>query len=947
MMIYKKQLIGGALLSLLACGALAQREDVRPEGGISPEMEKALTPADPADSLRMLLDKAKSQQGDSAATAIPVSSPADSSARPAASPADSALTAADSSKKDSSADAVLVNPEIKYTQSTNEYVIQDIDIVGNGVYDKEVLSAYSGLRVGQTVKMPGEAFSNVIKKFWKQGLFADVKIYATKIQGDKVWLQLAFTPRPRITDVVVTGMKKKDKEDIESGLGLAKGGQISPGAVERSKTIIKHKLAEKGYEKASVNIELKEDPTTPNYVTVYIDIDRKNKIKVHRIHLSGNQNISNFKLKWAMKSTKEPKIWNIFKSKKFIRDKYKEDKDLLLAKYNEKGYRDAEIISDSVVPYGDHKMDIYLTVSEGKKYYFRNISWTGNTIYRSEILNAALGIKKGDIYNQKLLNERLNTDDDAVSNLYMDNGYLFFNVEPVETKIEGDSIDMEMRIYEGRQAVINKVEINGNTAVYENVIRRELRTKPGALFSKSDLQRSARELAQTGQFDPEKMDIRPVPHPEDGTVDIIYNLEQKRNDQVELSFGWGSTGVTGSLGFKFTNFSIQNIFNKESYHPLPQGDGQTLSISYTTNADYYNSASISFVEPWLGGRRPTNLSTTLYWSKQTGVNSYYYNDSYYYSSYGSNYYSYDADPDKYITTVGGAVGIGTRLTWPDDYFSIYGEVAYRHYDLQNWSYFDMQTGTANNLSLGVTWSRNSLDNPYYTRRGSMFSLSLRATPPYSAFTDNKKVNALVRQYRNGESMTEDDYNYMQEELYRWVEYYKTEFKVKAFTPLTPDDKLVLMTRAEYGFLGYYDSYRRSPFERYYVGGDGTTGSSSTYATTAVGLRGYANGSLTPLDPISGRQAGNLYSKLSIELRYPLMLQPTSTIYVLAFADAGNAWSEFGDFDPFNLKRSIGGGVRIFLPMLGLIGVDYGYGFDEAVTSGDNHSNFHLVIGQEF
>lgn len=838
--------------------------------------------------------------------------------------------------------------EIDYSATPKEYVIKDIAVSGNGVYDKSVLIAYSGLHVGQIVKMPGDEFSSAIKKFWKQGLFSDVKILANKVQGDEVWLELAFKPRPRISDVVISGVKKKDKEDIQSGIGLSKGGQISPAMVSRAQYLIKHKLSEKGYEKAEVSVDLRPDPTQENYQIVYIDVDRKEKIKVHRIHLNGNDNLSNFKAKWAMKDTKEPRIYNIFKSKKFIREKYGEDKGKLLAKYNEKGYRDAEIVADSVVSYKNgKKVDVYVTVNEGKKYYFRNITWTGNTIYSSDVLTAALGIKKGDVYNQKQLEERINIDEDAVSNLYMDNGYLFFNLEPVEINVVGDSIDMEMRIYEGRQAVINNVEINGNTAVYDNVIRRELRTKPGDLFSKTNLQRSARELAATGQFDPEKLDIRPVPHPEDGTVDIIYNLEQKRNDQVELSFGWGSTGVTGSLGFKFTNFSIQNIFNKKSYHPLPQGDGQTLSLSYTTNGNYYNSASVSFTEPWLGGRRPTNFSTTFYWSKQTGVNSYYYNDNYYYSNSYSNYYNYDADPDEYIITLGGAVGIGTRLSWPDDYFTIYGELAYRHYKLKNWSYFDMSDGVANNLNLGVTFARNSLDNPYFTHRGSSFSLSLRATPPYSAFKDNSETYALYKRYRSGGTLNEQEYNTMQQDLYKWVEYYKTELKAKIFTPLTPDQKLVLMTRAEYGFLGYYNKNRRSPFERYYVGGDGTSGTSSTYATTAVAMRGYKNGSLTPRDPVSGRQAGNLYTRLSCELRYPLMLQPTSTIYILAFADAGNAWQEFSDFDPFNLKRSVGVGARIFLPMLGLIGVDYGYGFDEAQYKGDNHSNFHLVIGQEF
>ncbi len=878
----------------------------------------------------------------------------DSLSKSVASSSDTAAVAAapsvaSSSASDSAAAPMdTVPPTVTYEQAAKEYTIQEIKVTGNGVYDADVLRNYSGLKVGQKVKVPGEDFSDAIKKFWKQGLFSDVKIFASAIVGDKIWVEMAFTQRPRISSLEISGLKKKEKEDVQNVLGLTKGGQISSGSVSRAKTIIKGKLAEKGFENAKVDIDLKPDAAEPNSVIVYIDVDKKNKVKVHRVYIEGNDNLSDFKAKWALKKTKEPKIWNIFKSKKFVRSLYKEDKNLLLAKYNEKGYRDAEIVSDSVTVHGTHKVNVYIKVSEGKKYYFRNIKWVGNTIYKSKVLDAALGIKRGDVYNQKLLNERVNTDEDAVSNLYMDNGYLFFNIQPVEVLVQGDSIDLEMRIYEGRQAVINKVEINGNTAVYENVIRRELRTKPGELFSKTDLQRSARELAASGQFDPEKLDIRPVPHPEDGTVDIIYNLEQKRNDQVELSFGWGSTGVTGSLGFKFTNFSAQNIFNGKAYNPLPQGDGQTLSINYTTNADYYNSASISFTEPWLGGRRPTNLTTSLYWSKQTGVNSYYYNDSYYYSSYSSsNYYSYEADPDKYIITLGGSIGVGTRLTWPDDYFTLYGEIAYRHYKLQNWSYFDMETGDANNLSAAVTWARNSIDNPYYTRTGSKISLSLRATPPYSLFRNDSKVDDLYHRYRDGESISEDDYNWMQQELYRWVEYYKAEFKAKLFTPLTPDQKLVMMTRAEYGFLGYYDEDHKSPFERYYVGGDGTTGSSSTYATTAVGVRGYANGSLTPYDPVSNRMAGNIYSRLTLELRYPLMLQTSTTIYVLAFAEAGNAWATFDSFDPFDLRRSLGVGVRLFLPMLGLIGVDYGYGFDDAVSSGDNHSNFHLVIGQEF
>ncbi|MDR1729893.1 MAG: BamA/TamA family outer membrane protein [Prevotellaceae bacterium] len=850
-------------------------------------------------------------------------------------------------------------PVISYTATPKEYTIQEIIVTGAGNYDKDVIIGYSGLKAGERVKMPGDAFSNAIKRFWRQGLFSDVKINATKVQGDKVWLEIALQPRPRISEINIFGVKKKDKEDLETGLGLIKGSQISPNMVNRAEIVIKRKLEAKGYEKAEVDFIQRDDPGNPGFVIVDINIDKKDKIKVRNIFIEGNKELSDNQVKKAMKKTKDKRLMTLFKSKKFIREEYENDKKLIIDKYNEKGFRDAELLSDSVVPDPDkeNKVNIYITVDEGQKYYFRNISWVGNTIYPGDVLSSVLGIKKGDVYNQKLLNERLLMDEDAVSGLYLDNGYLFFNVDPVEINIEGDSIDLEMRIYEGKQATIDKVIINGNTAVHENVIRRELRTKPGQLFSKSDLQRSARELAQTGHFDPEKLDIRPEPDPEDGTVDIIYNLEQKRNDQVELSFGWGQTGIIGSVGLKFTNFSIQNIFNKESYRPLPQGDGQQFGISFQTNAQYYTAASVSFMEPWLGGNKPTSLSSSLYWSRQTGISNYYYSDSYNYNYLAGNNgydysYIYEADPDKHIVTLGGAIGLGRRLSWPDDYFSIYGEVAYRHYNLKNWEYFDLQTGKANNLSFGITWSRNSTDNPFFTRTGSMFSLLLQATPPYSLFKDNSRVNALVNKFkdRHPRDLTpgeHEEYLEMQQELFRWVEYYKTEFKARLFTPLSPDQKLVLMTRAEYGFLGYYNKNRRSPFERYYMGGDGMSGASSTYATSTVSLRGYKNGSITPYDLVSGRQNGNMYTKLSLELRYPLMLQPMSTIYILAFADAGNAWSEFHQFNPFDLKRSAGAGVRVFLPMIGLIGVDYGYGFDYARDGERGGSNFHLVIGQEF
>lgn len=848
-------------------------------------------------------------------------------------------------------------PSVSYTDTPKEYVIEEINVVGADRYDKSVIIGYSRLKVGDKVKIPGEKITKAVKKFWKQGLFSDVKIYADKVVDDKVWLTIALQQRDRISEINVTGVKEKKKEDILGAIELRKNGIITPNLISRTQSAIQKHLSGDGYRNAEVEISTAEDRNNKGHVIVNIHVEKNDKVKVHRIYMSGLDKMEEKKVKRGMKKTKEKKLVNFFKSKKFIEAEYKNDKSLAIDKFNEYGFRDARLLSDSIVTYGENRVDIYMNFEEGRRYYFRNITWVGNTIYSSDVLSKALGIKKGDVYNQKLLNDRLMVDDDAMSNLYLDNGYLFFNVDPVEVKVEGDSIDLEMRIYEGQQAVINSVVISGNNSIYENVIRRELRTKPGELFSKTNLQRSARELAATGQFNPEKMDIRPEPNPENGTVDIIYNLEQKKNDQVELSFGWGATGVTGSLGLKFTNFSIRNIFNKESYRPLPQGDGQNFSLSFSTNAHYYSSASIGFTEPWLGGKSPTSLSVSLYWSKQSGVNSRYYSQNYYNSLMFSNNdysnYQNSVDKDMYIVTLGGTVGIGKRLKWPDDYFSIYWDLSYRHYTLQNWTYLEISDGAANNLSVSATWSRNSLDNPYYTRKGSKLSLMVQLTPPYSKFKNNDRITELVDRFNEGNpnedyrGLTEDEYKDMQRELYRWIEYAKAEFKMQTFTPLSSNQKLVLMTRAEYGFLGYYDKYHKSPFERYYVGGDGMTGYSYTYATSAVKLRGYDNGSLTPQDPITGRDAGNIYSRLSLELRYPLMLETTTTIYVLAFADAGNAWRNFKDFNPFDLKRSLGVGARVFLPMIGLIGVDWGYGFDTPYRSGGGGSNFHFVIGQEF
>jgi outer membrane protein insertion porin family len=826
-------------------------------------------------------------------------------------------------------------PVINYSTNPPEYEIANISVKGAINYEDFVLIGFSGLSVGQVIKVPGDEITNAVKRFWKQGLFSNVKIKAEKIEEGKVWLLIELEQYPRISQINYTGLKKTDIEEIESTIELKKGTQITANRIDQTKKSIKKYLHEKGYYEASVDISQKDDYTIKGGVIVDINVDKKGKIKVNKITIEGNNNLAFKKINRVMKKTNEKgKLENLFSPKNFVETLYQEDKIALINKYNELGYRDAHIVVDSVTKFDDKSVNIYIKIDEGKKYFIRDVKWVGNTVYPVEFLNQVLRIKKGDIYNVKLLNERLLMDDDAVANLYQDRGYLFFNIDPVEVRIENDSIDFEMRLYEGKQATINSVGITGNSRVYEHVVRRELRTKPGDLYNKSDIIRTLRELAQMGHFDPEKITPDIKPNVEDGTVDINYQLETKASDQIEFSAGYGQTGIIGTLSLKFSNFAIQNIFKPETYKIVPQGEGQTFSIRGQTNGSYYSSFSFSFLEPWLGGKRPNSLSVSAYYSMQTGVSSRYSSNYYdYYSSLSgsglnSGYY-YDADPDQYINTIGASVGFGKRLNWPDDYFTFYGELSYQNYNLKNWRYFIMTDGVSNNLKLGLTVSRNSIDNPIYTRKGSSFTLSVEATPPYSAFTGT-------------------DYSTAPEAVkYSWLEYHKWKLKAKIFTPLSTDQKLVLMARAEYGFLGYYNKYRRSPFETFYMGGDGMTGSYTSYASETIGLRGYTNGSLTPYSS-NGGQNGNLYTRLTLELRYPLVLEASTTIYALAFLEGGNCWAEFSDFNPFNLKRSVGVGLRLYLPMFGMMGIDWGYGFDKISGSAKYEpSQFHFIIGQEF
>ncbi|MDE6575590.1 MAG: outer membrane protein assembly factor BamA [Muribaculaceae bacterium] len=849
----------------------------------------------------------------------------------------------------------IYNPKVVYSAMPRTYEIAGITIEGAPAYDDYLVLGYANLKVGDKVTIPGDDITDAVKRLMKQNLFAQARIELEKTAGNKAWLKIILRTQPRISAVNYYGAKKGEIKDLQERLQLIKGNQITQNIMNRAEAIIVKYYTDKGFGNATANIKLREDLSNQNEVFVDINIDKHSKVKVHKIYFSGNEVMSDGALKRTLKKTNEKNdILKIFSQKKFVESDYQDDLNRILDKYNEKGYRDARIVADSVVPYNDGSVDVYIDLDEGRKYYIKDINWVGNTIYPNEILDDFLGMKPGDVYNQKLMRKRLNEDEDAVANLYMDKGYLFYNLIPIERDVQGDSIVLEMRMMEGPQARINNVVINGNDRLYEKVIRRELRVRPGDLFSKSDLMRSAREIASTGHFNPETMDIQPEPDEENGTVDIVFNLESKANDQVEFSLGWGQTGLIGKLQLKFTNFSLKNLFYPSTYRGIiPQGEGQTFSISAQTNARYYQSYAISFLDPWFGGKRPNSLSVSAYYSRQTGVNSSFYNNTWanstlygsglgYYPGY-SNYYNYNdyyqnsyeqsLDPNKVLQMVGVNVGFGKRLKWPDDYFTFTAELGYNWYYLKNWDYlYYMNTGTSNAIVLGLTLARNSIDNPIYTRSGSQFSLNLQITPPAQLFTGK----------RDWKKLSEENTVESKKQLYQWIEYWKLRFKSRTFTPLSsnPQWTPVLMTRFDFGLLGSFNKYLKTPFETFYVGGDGMSGS-YTYATETIALRGYDNGSLTPW-----RSEGYAYTRLGMELHFPLLLQQSTTIYALAFVEGGNAWTSVSEFNPFSLKRSAGAGVRIQLPMVGLMGIDWAYGFDK-VYGERGGSHFHFILGQEF
>ncbi|MFH0761856.1 MAG: outer membrane protein assembly factor BamA [Bacteroidota bacterium] len=802
---------------------------------------------------------------------------------------------------------------MNYNRDAVEYEIGGVTISGIKYLDQKVLHQFSGLEVGRIITFPGEDIREAIEKLWDQELFSDVRITATRIEENKIFLDIYLQEMPRLSQFSFSGVNKQEADDLKEKVKLVRGNLVTPFTISRTIYLAKDHFVIKGYLNTEVEIIQRPDTTLQNATILDIRVDKKEKVKIREIRFEGNNILPENKLRRAMKETKQKAWYNIFKSSKFLEENLKTDEENIIAKYNELGYRDARIIGDSLYHNEDGTVGLKMKVEEGKQFFFRNISWAGNTKYTSDLLSAQLKIKKGDVYDQAVLMNRLSNDADAVGNLYMDFGYLFYSAEPIEANIEDDSVDIQIVIHEGSEARINKVIITGNDRTNEHVIRREIRTRPGDLFRRSDVIRSVRELAQLGFFDPEKIVPLPIPNPMDGTVDIEYQLVERANDQIEISGGWGAGMVIGTLGVRFGNFSARNFFKKDAWRPLPSGDGQNLSIRAQSNGRYYQAYSASFIEPWLGGKKPNSLSISLYHTVQT------------------NGYQSDDPLLQSMKISGASIGIGRRLSWPDDYFSLYNQLSFQRYNLAAWSYFVISDGISNNFSFTTTLARNSTDQIIYPRMGSNFSMTLQLTPPFSAF-NNKDYSTLS-----------------DAERYKWVEYHKWSFKSAWYTKLwsiagkeeegeTRD--FVLATKAEFGYVGFYDPYARTPFETYEVGGDGMTGY-SYYGRDIIAQRGYANGSLTPAD------GGNLYTKFTVEMRFPISLNPNATLFALTFFEAGNAWYEFKGFNPFDLKRAAGVGVRIYLPMFGLMGVDWGYGFDDIPgTTGKNHSQFHFVLGTQ-
>ena len=793
-----------------------------------------------------------------------------------------------------------------------KYYIRKVNVRGLEHLDPDLVKASAGLVDGDSILLPSNFISNVISRLWSQRYFADVKVGA-EIEGDSLDLEVFLKERPRVFNWEFEGISTGKKKDIMEKLQLRRNSELSDYVLDKNVKLIKEYWKEKGFRNARVTYRIEQDTVRTQYANVIFEIDRGERVKIGKINFDGNEVFEDKRLRRTFKKTHQKSI-NFFKGTRLKDKEYEEDKELLIDFYNSKGYRNAHILQDSIYEYEPNRLAIDLKLSEGNKYYIRDISWVGNSVYSTEQLQNMFAVKKGDTYDKKSMHKRLgigkeeNPEDMSIKSLYQNSGYLMSQIEPAETIIGADSIDLELKIFEGKQFTINEVGITGNVRVDDEVIRRELYTRPGELYDRSMLMQTIRMLGSMGHFNPEAImpDIKPVSNE---LVDVNWPLEEQASDQFNIAGGWGSGTFVGSVGITFNNLSIKNAFKKGAWRPYPMGQNQRLSINAQTNGTYYKAFSFSFTDPWLGGKKPNSFTVSAHISEQNNA-----------------YYVWQTST-MHFRTYGLAVGLGKRLNWPDPYFTFYGEASYERYDLKNWSSFIMTNGAANMFSLKFVLSRNSVDQPIYPRRGSDISFSLQLTPPYSAW-DGKDYS---------------DSNMSDEERYKWIEFHKWQLKGQWFQALTSNQKLVLMLKAEMGYLGHYNKHKTSPFQRFEVGGDGMSGY-NIYGIDIIAMRGYEDGALDPVN----EYYSVAYNKYTAELRYPVILKPSSQIYVLGFLEGGNAFSSWKSFAPFKIKRSAGLGVRLYLPVVGMLGIDWGYGFDPpAGSTSKSGSQFHFVMGQQF
>lgn len=790
------------------------------------------------------------------------------------------------------------------------YILGGITVSGSSYADQGLIVMLTGLSIGDAIEVPGTGITEAISRLWEQGMFEEISITATKVQGDIIFLDIHLAEKPKLSKFSFKGLKKAEVDKVRDEMKIKAGDAVTDNLILQSKHKISKYFLEKGFMHVKVSHNLVPDTMVPNSVILTFEVEKGQKVKIGSILFVGNENLTPFQMHWLMKDTRARKTVKFWKKSRYMEDDFEKDKELILAKYNKMGYRDAMIEKDSVWFLPDGNLAMKVLVNEGPKYYFREITWVGNTRYSNKDLSMILGIQRGDVYNQSLLDKKLfmNNEGLDISSLYLDDGYLFFNLVPVELKIDQDSIDLEIRISEGKQATISEVTVVGNTRTNDYVIIREIRTRPGQLFSRSDIIRTQQELAQSRYFNNEKLGLDYDPNPQDGTVALEYQVEEQSSDQIELSGGWGGGYIIGKLGVSFNNFSIYNIFKKGAWKPLPSGDGQKLSISGSSYGLGYYNVSASFTEPWLGGKKPNALTVTAYHSAF------------------SNTLPAD-DPDRYSFKINGlSLGLGKRLEWPDDYFTLYQAISFQNYTLENYTLIDaFNNGKAHNYNYSANLSRNSTDDWIYPTKGSEFDFSVQLSPPYSLFS-NKDYSELDA-----------------EDKYKWIEYHKWKFKTSYY--ITLKGNLVLHTRAKLGFLGAYNSeIGITPFERFYLGGDGLSGINQFDGREIIGMRGYDASELNPRDNSSNVIGGTIYNKYSVELRYAITKNPMSTIYAMGYFEAGNAWAEYKEFNPMDLKRTAGLGVRIYLPMFGMLGLDYAWGLDEIPGVHEkNKGMFHFSI----